>query len=66
MPNLFIAVVVTSMQSEHTREIEAERTDASAETDLRRELAEMRTEMSTFRVLLHQRASEVRRQETPL
>ena len=66
MLNLFIAVVVTAMQSEHKREIEAERTDASTETDLKQELAEMRTEMSTLRVLLHQRASEVRRQETPL
>ena len=58
MLNLFIAVVVTSMQSEHAREIDAERTDASPETELRRELAEMRSEMSTLRVLLHQRASE--------
>lgn len=62
MLNLFIAVVVTAMQSEHKREIESERTDASAETDLKQELAEMRSEMSTLRVLLHQRASEVRRQ----
>ena len=63
MLNLFIAVVVTSMQSEHTREIDAERTDASPETELRRELAEMRSEMSTLRVLLHQRASEAHRPE---
>ena len=66
MLNLFIAVVVTSMQSEHKREIESERTDALPDTELRRELAEMRAEMSTLRVLLHQRASEVRRQEAPL
>jgi len=66
MLNLFIAVVVTSMQSEHTREIEAERADALPDTELRRELAEMRSEMSTLRILLHQRASEVRRPETPL
>ena len=63
MLNLFIAVVVTSMQSEHAREIDAERTDASPETELRRELAEMRSEMSTLRVLLHQRASEAHRPE---
>lgn len=66
MLNLFIAVVVTSMQSEHTREIEAERTDASPETDLRRELADIRSEMSTLRVLLHQRASEIHRPGTIL
>jgi len=54
---------VTSMQSEHTREIDAERTDASPETELRREFAEMRSEMSTLRVLLHQRASEAHRPE---
>ena len=66
MLNLFIAVVVTSMQSEHTREIEAERTDALPDIALRRELAEMRSEMSALRALLHQRASEIRRPETPL
>ncbi len=66
MLNLFIAVVVTSMQSEHTREIEAERNDALPDTEQRREIAEMRSEMSTLRTLLHQRASEVRRQEAPL
>lgn len=66
MLNLFIAVVVTSMQSEHTREIEAERTNALPDTELRRELAEMRSEMSTLRVLLHQRASEIRRPEALL
>jgi hypothetical protein len=42
------------------------RTDASAETDLRRELAELRSEMSTLRILLHQRASEVHRPGTIL
>jgi len=61
MLNLFIAVVVTSMQGEHTREIEADRTDDSAGTDLRRELAELRSEMSTLRALLHQSASEAQR-----
>jgi len=57
---LFIAVVVTSMQSEHTSEIEAERAKASPETDLRRELAEMRSEMRVLREMLRQRTSDLR------
>ena len=64
MLNLFIAVVVTSMQTEHTREIEAERSDAATEPELMREIAAMRSEMSTLRDLLDQRASEVHRPET--
>ena len=60
MLNLFIAVVVTSMQSEHTSEIEAERAKASPETDLRRELAEMRSEMRVLREMLRQRTSDLR------
>ena len=60
MLNLFIAVVVTSMQSEHTREVDAERPDASPETDLRLELAEMRSEMRVLREMLQQRTSEMR------
>ena len=60
MLNLFIAVVVTSMQSEHAREVDAERTDASPETDLRLELAEMRSEMRVLREMLQQRTSEMR------
>ena len=60
MLNLFIAVVVTSMQSEHTREIEIERAKASPETDLRRELAEMRSEMRVLREMLRQRTSDMR------
>ena len=63
MLNLFIAVVVTSMQSEHTREVDVERTNASPEADLRRELAEVRSEMHTLRVLLQQNASEISRAE---
>ena len=61
MLNLFIAVVVTSMQSEHTRETEARRTDALPDTGLRRELAEMRSEMRVLREMLQQRTSEMRR-----
>ena len=64
MLNLFIAVVVTSMQSEHTRESAAERTDTLPDAELRRELAEMRSEMMTLRTLLHQRSIEVSRPET--
>ena len=60
MLNLFIAVVVTSMQSEHTSEIEIERAKASPETDLRRELAEMRSEMRVLREMLRQRTSDMR------
>ena len=60
MLNLFIAVVVTSMQSEHTSEIEIERAKASPETDLRRELAEMRSEMRVLREMLRQRTSDLR------
>jgi voltage-gated sodium channel len=60
MLNLFIAVVVTSMQSEHTSEIEAERAKASPETDLRRELAEMRSEMRVLHEMLRQRTSDMR------
>jgi len=63
MLNLFIAVVVTSMQSEHTREIDVERTNASPEADLRRELAEMRSEIHALRELLQQNASEISRAE---
>jgi len=63
MLNLFIAVVVTSMQSEHAREIDVERTNASPEADLSRELAEMRSEMHRLRVLLQQNASELSRAE---
>jgi len=61
MLNLFIAVVVTSMQSEQTGEIDAERTDALSDTELRRELAEMRTEMRSLRALLQQNADELPR-----
>ena len=50
MLNLFIAVVVTSMQTEHAREIETERADAPPpETGLQRELAALRAEMRTTR-----------------
>jgi voltage-gated sodium channel len=66
MLNLFIAVVVTSMQSEHTREIDAERAHAVPDAELRRDLAELRSEMSKLRALLHQRAGEARGRETPL
>lgn len=59
MLNLFIAVVVTSMQTEHTREIETERADAPPpETDLQREFAALRAEMRALRGLIEQRASE--------
>lgn len=58
MLNLFIAVVVTSMQTEHAREIEAERADAPPEADLQRELAALRAEMRALRELLRERASE--------
>jgi voltage-gated sodium channel len=61
MLNLFIAVVVTSMQTEHAREIEAERPDAPGEADLRRELAALRAEMRALRELLQERASQTRR-----
>lgn len=57
MLNLFIAVVVTSMQSEHASEVDTERSDASAETDLRQELAEMRSEMRRLGDMLEQRTS---------
>ena len=60
MLNLFIAVVVTSMQSEHTSEIEDGRTDALPDTELRRELAEMRSEMRVLREMLRQRTSDMR------
>ncbi len=63
MLNLFIAVVVTSMQSEHRREIEAERADAPPEADLQRELAALRAETRALRELLQQRASEAHQPE---
>ena len=56
MLNLFIAVVVTSMQTEHAREIEAERNDAPPEAGLQREIAEMRSEMRVLRELLQEGA----------
>ena len=58
MLNLFIAVVVTSMQTEHAREIEAERADAPPEAGLQRELAALRAEMRALRELFQQGASE--------
>ncbi len=58
MLNLFIAVVVTSMQTEHAREIETERADAPPEADLQRELAALRDEIRVLRELLQQRVSE--------
>lgn len=58
MLNLFIAVVVTSMQTEHAREIEAEGADAPSEAGLQRDLAALRAEMRTLGELLRQRASE--------
>ena len=61
MLNLFIAVVVTSMQTEHAREIEDERADAPPEAELRRELAALRAEMRALRELLQERASQTRR-----
>jgi voltage-gated sodium channel len=58
MLNLFISVVVTSMQAEHAREIEAERVATPSEAGLQRELAALRAETRAFRELLQQRASE--------
>ena len=61
MLNLFIAVVVTSMQTEHAREIETERANSPPpETDLQHEFAVLRTEMRALRGLIRQRASEMR------
>ncbi|MBY0269210.1 MAG: ion transporter [Burkholderiales bacterium] len=59
MLNLFIAVVVTSMQGEHDREIGAESIDASHKQYLRHELAEIRSEMRTLRVLLQRHSGEM-------
>lgn len=64
MLNLFIAVVVTSMQGEHTREIDAERNNSSSERDLRHELAEIRSEMRTLRALLQRHSGEMPRPDT--
>lgn len=64
MLNLFIAVVVTSMQGEHAREIDAERINAQPEIELQRELAELRSEMRTLRALLSKRTGEIRQPET--
>jgi len=61
MLNLFIAVVVTSMQTEHAREIEDERADAPPEAESRRELAALRAEMRALRELLQERASQTHR-----
>jgi voltage-gated sodium channel len=60
MFNLFIAVVVTSMQTEHARKIEAEGADAPSEAGSQRDLAAPRAEMRALRELLQQRASESR------
>ena len=59
MLNLFIAVVVTSMQTEHAREIEAAGADAPSEAGLQRDLGALLAEMRALRELLQQRASEI-------
>lgn len=58
MLNLFIAVVVTSMQTEHAREIETAAADAQSEAGLQRDLGALRAEMRALRELLQQGARE--------
>ena len=63
MLNLFFAVVVTSMQTEHAREIGAERANTPPATDLHRELAALGAEMRALRELLRKPASETLKPE---
>ncbi len=51
MLNLLIAVVVSSMQTEHAREVEAERVEAPLEAGLQRDLAALRADMRAVREL---------------